>query len=67
VDDAYAASDWDEYDPATNLVNTSSHPDFSSSGGTIKFGFMAWGQYINGIVTEGYLDVDNWSVKIYRL
>lgn len=53
-------------DPANLAPLLSVHPDFSSTGADLQFGFGFWGD-VNGskIPLVGTLDIDNWKVTLY--
>ena len=59
------ANDFVEFSGVTGavLVDTASHPDFTSNGGSIEFGCLRWNSTGNGCVT--YHGYDNWSVTLH--
>lgn len=60
------ASDFQLIDLSTGNIDTTQHPDFSSSGGAIDFGILVRFGHINALPVGGNLDVreDNLSYSI---
>jgi hypothetical protein len=51
----------------TNLtLDSTHHPDFSSSGGVVTFGFYTYGNQAAAIYTQTqWGGIDNWSITVY--
>jgi len=62
-----AATDFVEIDPTTLELDSGSHPDFSSAGGTVTCGYALWGSHTtDGHYTTGKTGIDNWYCAVYE-
>lgn len=59
-------SDFDEINPSTLVINTSSHPDFDDLNRTFTFGYAFLGSHDGAVETIGSTGIDNWYVAVYR-
>ena len=61
------AADWNQINSVTGAVNTSSHPDFSASGGAIEFGVVGATSFSPGPAATIDVRFDNVSIDLHTV